>query len=174
MDTKSLRREVKKQRINLELEQFNAYNSSINKKIINSEIFNSSKVIYCYCSVNNEVDLTETIFAALNQNKIVALPKTIGNEMIFVEISSLDDLVTGQFNIREPRENKKAADADLIFVPGLAFTKEGKRIGYGGGYYDKYLSMHNCHTVGVAFDFQIFDDLETKDHDVILDEIITN
>lgn len=174
MDLKILRKEMKEKRLELDSDKYSHYNLLINNKIINSKIYDSSKVVYCYCSVNNEVDLTDTIKDCLKKGKIVALPKVDKDTMDFYVISDLNDVEEGYFGIKEPVSKIVAPKADLIIVPGLAFTKAGKRIGYGGGFYDNYLENSSSYTIGVGFDFQIFEDLKQHAKDVKLDEVITN
>ena len=67
-----------------------------------------------------------------------------------------------------------APKGDLIIVPGVAFSKKGERLGYGGGFYDRFLEHHKVYTIGVAYDFQIMNSLPTEEHDRKLNEIITN
>ena len=121
MDLNILRKEIKQKRLSLDYQKFELYNLEINNTIINSKIYNSSKVVYCYCSVNN------------------IAPKP-----------------------------------DIVIVPGLAFTKEGKRIGYGAGFYDRYLKNIDTYKIGVGFNFQIVDELKQHENDINLDTIITN
>ena len=83
MDLNILRKEIKQKRLSLDYQKFELYNLEINNTIINSKIYNSSKVVYCYCSVNNEVDMTLLMSDCLNKGKILALPKVIGNDMTF-------------------------------------------------------------------------------------------
>lgn len=148
--------------------------SIICDKIIDSDIYKKSKVVYLYCSVNNEVDLNKVINDAYSKGKTVAFPKVEGENMNFYVTSSKDDLVPGYFNIPEPNATYPAPKADLIIVPGTVFTKEGKRIGYGGGFYDRFLSQNKVYSIGVCYDFQLMDDLYTQAHDQILNEIIFN
>lgn len=166
---------MKEKRMQLDARKYFDYNLIINNKIINSKIYGSSKVVYCYCSVNKEVDLTGVIEDCFKKNKTVALPRVVNKEtMEFFTISDINDVKEGYFGIREPVSNVAAPKADCIIVPGLAFTRDGKRIGYGGGFYDKYLEQSPSYTIGVGFDFQIVNDLKQHPKDIKLDEIITN
>lgn len=174
MDLNILRKEIKKKRLSLDYQKFELYNLEINNKIINSEIYNSSKVVYCYCSVNNEVDMSVLMLDCLNKNKTLALPKVIGNDMMFYTITDFKQLKSGYMKIPEPIVENIAPKPDIVIVPGLAFTKEGKRIGYGAGFYDRYLKNISAYKIGVGFDFQIVNELKQHENDIKLDTIITN
>lgn len=174
MDLNILRKEIKQKRLSLDYQKFEPYNLEINNTIINSEIYNSSKVVYCYCSVNNEVDMTMLMSDCLNKGKILALPKVIGNDMTFYIITDFNQLQKGYMKIPEPVTDNIAPKPDIVIVPGLAFTKEGKRIGYGAGFYDRYLKNIDTYKIGVGFNFQIVDELKQHENDINLDTIITN
>lgn len=148
--------------------------SIICDKIINNECYKKSKIVYLYYSINNEVDLNKVIEDAYLNNKIVAFPKVEGNEMNFYVAKSKEDLTPGYFNIKEPDITYPAPLPDLVIVPGTVFTKDGKRIGYGGGFYDRFLSQNKVYSIGVCFDFQLVEDLKTMPHDQILNEVIYN
>lgn len=148
--------------------------SIICDKIIDCERYKNSNVIYLYCSANNEVDLDKLIDDAYSKGKIVAFPKVEGNEIYFYSVVSKNDLKPGYFNIPEPDITNPAPAPDLIIVPGTVFTKDGKRLGYGGGFYDRFLSQNKVYSIGVCYDFQIVDSLQTMPHDQILNEVIYN
>ncbi len=146
--------------------------SKICSKLLENQKYSDSKVIYCYASVNKEVDLTEFIKQAILDNKIIAFPKVKDKNIIFYEVSSLEDLEPGYFNIPEPLETTLAKQGDFVIVPGVAFSKKRERLGYGGGFYDRFLEKNHIYTIGVAYDFQVIDELPIEKHDKVLDEII--
>ena len=98
-------------------------------------------------------------------------------KMVFCRIMSLDDCVKGTYGILEPKKDCQVVRADensLILVPGCAFTRDGLRMGYGGGYYDRYLQMYKeAVTVGYAFEEQLFDAIPSEAHDRRLDFVVT-
>ena len=102
------------------------------------------------------------------------------NEIIFFSITNLIDLIVGNFNIKEPiiNENNKCIEIDTVITPGIVFDRFGYRIGYGKGFYDKFLnqfSKKNIISIGLGYDFQLISDLITHEpHDVKLDALITN
>lgn len=146
--------------------------SMICDKILKSKWYKSSSSIYLYCSINNEVNLDLLIENALLERKIISFPKVEGKEMRFYPVTSKNDLAPGYYNIPEPIITTPAPKADLIIVPGTAFTKSGKRLGYGGGFYDRFLAQYDVYSIGVCYDFQIVDDLQIQPHDKILNEVI--
>ena len=155
-------------------EEFSKKSLRICNRLLNNSQYLKSKVIYCYYSVNKEVDLLPFIKQALEDGKIIAFPKVKGQNMDFFEVKSLEELEPGYFNIPEPPETTPAPKGDLIIVPGVAFSKKGERLGYGGGFYDRFLEHHKVYTIGVAYDFQIMNSLPTEEHDMKLNEIISN
>ena len=145
-------------------------------KIINSQFYKESNCIYCYMAIQNEVDLSLVIRDALLADKTVAVPKVVNKngQMYFAAINKNDKFENGLYNIPEPSNSKIAPSADLILVPGVVFSTKGERIGQAGGFYDRYLRNSSCHSIGVAYDFQVFDEIPTELHDVPVNEIISN
>ena len=155
------------------------------KKIISTltdlEIYKKAKTIFVYVSVNEEVNTRSFIEEALGVGKIIAVPKTYkGNkEMKAVIINSLEDLEPARFNLLEPKDDSRVLEKeeiDLIVVPGAVFDLNLNRIGYGGGYYDRYLKdiKEIRNKLVLAYDFQIVDLIKSESHDVVFDYIITN
>lgn len=173
---KIIRDEVIIKRLKLSETEVDYKSRIICEKIICSQKYKESQTIYCYSSIKNEVDLSLLINKALNDKKIIALPKIINKngKMIFIEIKDIDSLQKGTYNILEPPGITKAPPADLIIVPGTAFTKAGYRIGQAGGFYDRYLENNKAYTIGVCYDFQIYDKLPTEPHDIKINEIISD
>jgi len=116
----------------------------------------------------------------LSRSKKKIVPKIFGSELRFFHINDLHkDTQKNKYGILEPNENAcevSVNSLDALVVPGLAFTLDGKRLGYGGGYYDQLLSMEslNAYTIGFCFKFQIIKDLPTEAHDKKVDHIITD
>lgn len=172
---KELRQKLIKKRKNLTEAEVVTKSSLICNKIINDERYKKCETIYCYFSVNNEVSLETLIEHALNNNKNIALPKVEkDNNIRFYLIKSLSDLAPGYYNIPEPETNVSAPQGDLIIVPGVAFSNEGLRLGYGGGFYDRFLADNDIYSIGVCYDFQIVDEIPIMKHDIMMNQIITN
>ena len=116
----------------------------------------------------------------LSQSKKIIVPRIFGSELKFFHINDLyKDTVKNKYGILEPNEHAcefPTDEIDALIVPGLAFTVDGRRLGYGGGYYDRLLSIESfvaC-TIGFCFKFQIIKDLPTEIHDRKVDYIITD
>lgn len=167
----------KRQELNKDIKQ------ELDKKIINnffnSEYIKKSNVIFIYVGMDTEINTTNIINKLLDMGKRVAVPKVLpeNKEMVALEIKSLLDLnESGAFGILEPDITKKniGDEIDLIVLPGLAFDKRGYRIGYGGGFYDRFLDIHNkVKRVSLCYNFQIIENVPEEDFDERVDTIIT-
>lgn len=151
--------------------------SEIIKRLINTKEYQKSKVIALYSNISSEVETKELIKISL-ENKKVVLPKiNKDNTMDFYEIKYLKDLEVGAFNIKEPKiKNKKPIkkeEIDLMIIPGICFDKSKNRIGYGKGYYDKYLSNTNIKKIGLCYEEQITKEIKSDKTDISLDYLIT-
>lgn len=131
--------------------------------------------VMVYFSANGEVDLGSAVADFFQSGKRVLAPKVAGSEILPVQIASMSDVGPGFKNILEPKNGQAFTEAiDLIFVPGLAFDEEHVRLGYGGGYYDRFLARHpEAHTVGCFYASQFISELPVEAHDRPLREIIT-
>ena len=152
-----MRKEVLGQRNKLSEEVRRKEDEDIFHKLINSSLYINAERIFTYVSYSSEVDTRKLINYALNQGKKVYIPKTIKEkrEMIAVEISTLSGLIVDEHGILEPDivdKNKIGDKFDLIIMPGVAFDRLGNRLGYGGGYYDKYIKTYGKDTVKAAND----------------------
>lgn len=151
----------------------------ISNKIINLEEYQNSNVIAVFKSFSSEVDTSTLIKDALSMQKEVVLPRTYKNEIKFYKIKSInDDFEKNEFGIEEPKENidnyVEKEKIDLIIVPGLCFDKEKNRLGYGGGYYDRFLSNNNAKKIGICFEDQIYSELiPVNKNDIKMDIVIT-
>ncbi len=151
----------------------NIQNEIIFNKVISLEKVKKADTILIYVSFNNEVDTLNIIKYFLGKKK-VAVPKVNGNEMNFYYIDSFNDLSKGSFNILEPITTNKVTNFDnsICIVPGLCFDKENYRLGYGKGYYDKFLSNKNIYTIGLSYKETIIKKLPIDKYDIKLDKVI--
>ena len=148
----------------------------IQDKLINLPFFKEADTILCYMDVRGETGTEHIIKMALKENKKVALPKSYDSGIMeFFYIESLDDLIIGKYNIKEPKgSNRCPGDKGVLVMPGTAFDKLCNRVGYGKGYYDRYLKNHkNLKTAAICFSFQIYEEIEHNDHDIKPNVIIT-
>lgn len=152
------------------------------EKILNSKEYIKSNIVGVYSPYQNEVNLNDLIVFAFKDNKIIAIPVVLNeSDMIFCKINSLSDLTNlNKYHIKEPIINNNMInpqDLNLIITPGICFDKNKNRIGYGKGYYDRYLKKcSNSYNVGVCYDEQIVKDcyIKCNEYDKALDEIITD
>jgi 5-formyltetrahydrofolate cyclo-ligase len=150
------------------------------KNFLNSFFFSKSKVIGAYYPILNEVQTFRIIRECLLVKKTVCLPKLLDGKIVFFSITNLNDLETGSFNIKEPLLNKDniCEEIDTVITPGIAFDRCGYRIGYGKGYYDRYLkhfSKHNRNAVGLGYEFQLMSEpIPYESHDVKLNALVTD
>ena len=139
--------------------------------------YKNAKTIMFFVSFNSEVNTHNMIKNSL-KNKTVIVPKVVNNEIEPSIIIDFDNLISsGKFGILEPIEAMKIAykNIDLVLVPGIAFDIEGHRIGYGFGYYDKFLKkVPKAVKIGLCFDFQVVDKVPREEHDVPVDLIVTD
>lgn len=134
------------------------------------------QVLAFYLPLGNEVDLRPLIQELLDNGKTIVLPKTLDKHtMAFYPIKDLNDYHIGRFKVMEPNSNEKMPkDAiEIMFIPGIAFSHKGYRLGFGAGYYDRYLVDYPNIKVGVCYDFQVVEELPTDLYDIPVDVIIT-
>lgn len=148
------------------------------EKLKSDELFQNAKCIFCYVSYGSEPDTEKILEEILSLGKTLCVPKCIDNsgEMIATEIKSLEELVSGMYGIKEasvpcPFDKEKI---DLAIVPGLSFDKMGYRLGYGKGYYDRFLKNTNIKTIGICYRELLSDSLPKEENDVKIDKVITN
>lgn len=152
------------------------YNSiAILDKLMNMDEYKEASCIYAYYSFGKEVMTKPLIQKALSEGKRVALPKVNGEEIEFYYITSENDLEESSFGILEPKDCEKAEEKNaLLIMPGVAFDKENNRIGYGAGYYDKYLQKPNNHyKIALAYKFQVFESVYNDEYDIKPDFVLT-
>lgn len=181
MDKKEIRKIYLKKRNLLNEKDINELSFRISENIFETEIYKTSKSIFTYINMGSEVITTSIINRALKDNKIVAVPvmTSAKHEMVFIKINSLNNLKKNDFGILEPEiENENIIKSDkntLILVPGLAFSKTKYRIGYGGGYYDKYLNENvSLENMGICYNFQIIESVSYSCFDKKVDIIVTD
>jgi 5-formyltetrahydrofolate cyclo-ligase len=141
--------------------------------VINSKEFKSAKVIGAYYAFGSEVKTDLIIEKAKALGKKVALPSVEGESLAFYELSSGKYLVKGRFGIMEPLPYGPVDKMDLLVVPGIAFDKKGYRLGYGKGYYDKFLAKKDLFSIGLAYSFQLIESLPKGEYDKRLDAVAT-
>lgn len=151
------------------------YDQNLNKVLAQYAQVNNCQRIHCYLPLPHEVNLQPLLAQWLQAGKTVICPKTLPKGILENRpLASLQLLEEGVFNTRYPATTETYQEAyDLIVVPGLAFTRGGNRLGYGGGYYDRFLAQSQFkHAVAVAYPFQIVQHLPLEKHDVGLEKVL--
>lgn len=174
-----LRCECLEKRLKLTQEEVREKSEKIISSLFELEDFKKAGFIMFYVDCRNEVITKDAIEKALSMGKRVAVPKTVKGEGLWaIEIKSLKELSTGLFGIMEPKNVENRVDPkelDLVIVPGIAFDMRGYRLGYGAGYYDRFLPelRQGVKKIALAFEMQIVDLLPAEKHDVRMDAILT-
>ncbi|MCI0503608.1 5-formyltetrahydrofolate cyclo-ligase [Candidatus Micrarchaeota archaeon] len=170
----NLRKRMLAQRDSLSKEELTLVSNAIGEKLINHPRFKEAQCIGFYLPKGNEVDTTGMISRTFSLNKEVAVPVTTDHAMSFCRLHSLEKVRKGKFGICEPETlNPEPVEPPLVIVPGVAFGLCMHRLGYGRGYYDKYLAKSFAYRIGVCFDFQLVEKLPSHENDQRMDEIIT-
>jgi 5-formyltetrahydrofolate cyclo-ligase len=143
----------------------------VQELVINSKKFHLSKVVGAYFAFGSEARTDIIIERGGMLGKKIALPRVIEDEIIFYELSSSKELIRGAFGIMEPPPHNRVNTIDLLIVPGIAFDKKGYRLGYGKGYYDRLLSGKRIFSIGLAYSFQLLENLPHDRNDKRLDAI---
>ncbi len=176
MDKKKLRSEIGAKKRALSEAQIVDCSARLARKLFEHPVYQGAKSIYGYLSYNQEVRTMPILERAQRDGKRVAVPKVYGEKMRFLWLDDLQAVAPGGWDIPEPIADEPEADDEtaLILMPGLAFDLEGRRCGYGGGFYDRWLEQHPGHPLlALCYSFQMFDHLETDPHDVPVDYVIS-
>lgn len=175
MDEKNhLRNKYKNIRQKIDVKDKIKSNDIIFKKIINMQKYKNSNLILVYASKEDEVDTIRLINYSLKNNKKVALPKCNENHMDFYYIDSINELKKGSFNILEPITKNMVDDFNnsICVVPGVVFDKNKNRIGYGKGYYDRFLYKYKGMKIGLCYKSCICNNIQTSIYDIKMDKVI--
>ena len=169
-----LRKQVLQEMKVLSQEQKQAMDRALTKRFLNHSFYQEAKVIATYLSFSHEFQTQELIEQALRDGKKVLIPKTYPKGRMEFVVYDPQQLVKTFFGLLEPQGDLEVVDAsqiDLIHVPGLAFTTEGYRIGYGGGYYDRYLENFAGHSLSTIYPCQV-QEFNSENHDIPVQEVL--
>ena len=174
MDKKELRSKVREKKRAMTEVQIVSASQRLGDLFRTHPLYQNAKTIYGYLPYNQEVRTVPMLEQAIRDGKRVAVPKVMGEEMKFFYVEDLN-CPPGYCNIPEPTGSEPEADdpTALVLMPGLAFDRQGHRIGYGGGFYDKFLTAEPNHpTLALCYEFQMVDHLETEEFDVPVDVVL--
>lgn len=175
MNKQELRKAIRARKRAMTPEEIERRSQALCRKFLQSEAYQRARTLYGYLPYNQEVRTVPILERALADGKRVAVPKVYGDEMKFIFLEDLTQVAVGYANIPEPiADGPVAQEPDaLVLMPGLAFDPQGHRIGYGGGFYDKFLSREPNHpTVALCYEFQMVEKLETEAFDIPVDTVI--
>lgn len=177
---KTIRAQAVRRRDTISPEKRSEKDVFIRQKLFQLPEFNTARAVLFYVSFRSEVETCTIIAEALRKEKTVIVPRVnpIDKVLVLYDLRSISELEKGYMGIPEPRLGQDRLvtlnEVDLVVVPGTAFDRTGKRLGYGGGYYDKLLSCkHNIPVIALAYSEQILDMIPAEDHDVKVDIIVT-
>ena len=180
MPKRALRRQMLAIRRSLNREAWLAASLAAQHGVIALEEYRDASCVALYSPVHNEIDTAVILQDALRKNKHVLYPAVRGHDMVLRQVDHLQQLQEGSFGILEPTgtgRDHKADEADLIVVPGVVFDRTGHRIGFGKGFYDRFLwhPAARATLIGLCHDFQLIaGDLPADRHDVRMDIIVTD
>lgn len=175
MDKTALRKQIREKKRAMTPEQIRQASDDLGRQFLQSPPYRAAKTVYGYLPYNQEVRTVPMLEQALRDGKRVAVPKVYGDEMKFIYLEDLTQVEKGYSGIPEPILDGPVADDEtaLVLMPGLAFDPQGHRIGYGGGFYDKFLASEPNHpTLALCYAFQMFPHLETEEFDKPVDCVL--
>ena len=180
MPKRSLRQQILARRRELSRDQWLESSRKAEQRLLSLDEFADAACIALYAPAHKETDTSGILEAAFAAGKRVLYPAVCGHHMVFRQVESLQHLEEGSFGILEPCPtgiDHHAGEPDLIVVPGVAFDRHGHRVGYGKGYYDRFLQHpeRTAHLVGLCHDFQLIDgDIPAEEHDIRMEIIVTD
>lgn len=175
LDKKTLRKKIIKMRLDMDDITYHRLSHFIIEKLKKTDEFISANTVAIYLSYNHEVDTWPLIKEMINKKTLCVPVIDKNNQMHFVKLDDLRCLEKNKYGIYEPvsGETIDKNNIDLIIVPIVAYNHDNYRLGYGGGYYDRYLFDYRGKTIGIAFRFQREDHYFPENHDIALNKIMT-
>ena len=173
-EKESLRNLLLEKRDNTSFDLMKIASDKIAKKLKKIRAFRDAQKIGAYYPIGSEVQTQDIIQELLSQGKEIFLPRVSGENMDFKKISDFSSLESGSFDIMEPKiECETLNNLDVILVPTVGITPKGVRLGYGYGFYDRFLANHKTLTISLTLEKQVVKNIPKSDHDVLIDWIVT-
>ena len=175
MDKKLLRKKMREQKKALTPEQIEQASKRLTALFLQHPLYRQAKAVYGYLSYNQEVRTDALLRCAQRDGKRVAVPKVEADRMVVYWLDDLEQVQAGYRGIPEPYGTEPLADdpTALVLTPGLAFDPQGHRMGYGGGFYDRFLAAEPHPTIALCYDFQLLPCLETEQYDMPVDVVLS-
>ena len=169
-----LRKQLLDARDSLSLDFINITSKQIQDNLRKVDFFRNAKSIGVYYSIGSEVKTHDILQELLKSGREISLPKVVKKDLVFKKILSLSDLEEGNFSVMEPKDYcEKVKKIETMIVPAIALTRDGHRLGYGFGYYDRYLSGKKLKTIALSYSKHIIKSFPHSDHDVRIDCMVT-
>ena len=170
----ALRKHLLEKRDSISFDLMEIQSKRICSKLTKTKIISEARSVGCYSSIGSEVQTNEIINHLLKEGKIVSLPKVSEEMMEFRRIDDITKLEKGEFDIPEPKDNSPIQEQhDVILVPCVGLDNHGNRIGYGFGFYDRYLDGNNAVKIALTYSKQIVKTIPVSTYDVKMDWVIT-
>lgn len=174
MDKKELRSFVRQRRMALSPWELQQRSEALARRFLESDAYRRASALYAYLSISGEVSTAPILRQARLDGKTVAVPRVTDGELRFIRLEEDTPIAPGYRGIPEPVGGGEIREPNaLVLTPGVAFTPGGGRMGYGGGFYDRFFALEPGHPrVALCFGFQIFPSLPTEPHDITVDQVI--
>ena len=176
MNKKEMRAQIRAKKRAMTESQIVSASARLGEQFRACDLYKNAKTIYGYLPYNQEVRTVPMLEQAIRDGKRVAVPKCYGEEMRFLYITDfVTEVAPGYANIPEPIADEPVAQdkTALVLMPGLAFDPQGHRIGYGGGFYDRFLAAEPDHpTLALCYGFQMVEHLQTEEFDIPVDRVL--
>lgn len=170
----SLRKLFLEKRDNTSFDLMNIASKQILKRLKKIRSFKDAQKIGAYYSIGSEIPTQDIIQEVLSSGKEMYLPRVTDSEMEFRRIDDFSSLERGSFDIMEPRQDCPVDNSlDVILVPTVGISPKGVRLGYGHGYYDRFLAKNKTVTIALTLEKQIIRNIPKSEHDVLIDWIVT-
>ena len=173
-DKPRLRNHLLEKRDGLSHDFMTIASKQIQRNLKKIEAFRNAETVACYYSVGSEVKTLDIIQQMISEGRTVALPRIVDDELVFCSVKSFEELQKGEFGIMEPRKNCPTVDDfDIILVPAVAMMRTGQRLGYGRGYYDRFLSKHKTPTISLEYSKLVVRNIPKSEGDIPIQWIVT-
>ena len=173
-EKRSLRNLLLEKRDNTSFDLMKIASANIQKRLRKVHAFRNAQKIGAYYPIGSEIMTQDIIQELISQGKDVFLPKVVGDKMEFRKITDFSSLEKGNFDIMEPKDDCPTDNAlDVILVPTVGISQSGVRLGYGHGFYDKFLAENKTVTISLTLEKQIIKNIPKSEHDIAIDWIAT-
>jgi len=170
----ALRKHLLEKRDATSAELRNILSEKIHENLKKISSYTNSQNIACYFPIGSEVNTHDVMLNILKQGKNLLLPRVVDNNIQFYIVSNLEKLERGSFEIMEPKDScEKAKKIDCVLIPTVGVSKLGIRLGYGHGYYDRFLSTTDAVKISLTYSKQIIKSIPSDSHDIKIDWIVT-